>query len=440
MDSYDVVVIGAGTAGLKAAKVLKKHEANYLIIEKGEGGTLCADTGCMPSKALIEAANSFYERKKFDTYGIEGAEHVIADIPVIFKRVRTLRDGFVRNVREGMKEHSVLHGKAQFTGPNTLQVGGKKIRADHILICTGSSPRIPDVFKDLEDQILTTDTIFEQEDLPPSLAVIGMGSAGSEFSQALARLGIEVFAVQRSDKIAGIQDADVNKVAQDILRQDMRLYMNTEVKKAEPFNSHYRLYAGEHVIEVSGILVCAGRIPNVHDLGLENIDIKLGDDGVPDFDPETLQIDNTPIYIAGDVNNDRPLQHEAADEGERAAKHALGLLKKKPERNVPLRITFTNPPMAVIGSEGEIEGISSYEQQGRATLKQDNKGVAKLYANADKRITGAALMSPASEHIAQFLILAVQQRLNAQELLDLPFYHPTLEEGLRGAIVDIVGR
>ena len=180
MDSYDVVVIGAGTAGLKAANVLKENSADYLIVEKGDGGTLCADTGCMPSKAIIEVANAYHARKKFDAYGIEGAGHVIADIPSILYHVRSLRNGFVEQVQQGMKDHPVLYGQAQFADQNTLQVGDPKIRAEKIIICTGSIPRLPEIFTDIKDQVLTTDMLFEQEDLPPSLAVIGMGSIGAE--------------------------------------------------------------------------------------------------------------------------------------------------------------------------------------------------------------------------------------------------------------------
>ncbi|MFP4098893.1 MAG: dihydrolipoyl dehydrogenase, partial [Alphaproteobacteria bacterium] len=434
MDFYDVAVIGAGTAGLKAAQLLKDNNANYVIVEKGEGGTLCADTGCMPSKALIEAAHAFHVRKRLDTLSVDDLRCVIADIPSVLEHVRTLRDGFVKGVREGMKAHPVIYSQARFVDEHTLHVGDKTIRAEKILICSGSTPRIPSVFDAVKDHVLTTDTLFEQEDLPPSLAVVGVGSIGAEMGQALARLGVEIFVLEPGEAVAGISDGEVNAAAQDILKNEMRLYMNTHVTKAERFNGCFRLLTNRNTIEVSGVLVSAGRVPNVHGLGLETLSIDLGDDGVPEFDRQSMQIGDMPIYIAGDVNNERSLQHEAAAEGERAARHALGLCKDKPERDIPLAITFTDPPKAFVGRSGALRGAASYENQGRATLMQEDYGVAKLYAAKDGVLTGAEMIAPAADHMAHFLLLAVHNKMNAKDLLDMPFYHPTLEEGLRKAL------
>jgi dihydrolipoamide dehydrogenase len=438
MESYDFVVIGAGTAGLRAAKTLKKHGANYLIIEKGKGGTLCADTGCMPSKTLIDIAKNIHIGEKLGELVVGGAQHIFADIPSVLAYVRNLRDKFVESAIEETKEHPVLYGAAKFLDMNTLMVGNEqKIRADKILICTGSSPRMPKAFESIKDRVLTTDTLFEQENLPPSIAVVGLGSIGAEMGQALARLGIEVFAIERTENIAGIADADINIIAQEILQKEMRLYMGVSVTKAERFNSHFRLQAGNKTLEVSGILVSTGRDPNLGGLDLEQLDIPFSEKGLQEVDPQTLQIKGTSIYIAGDANGMRPLQHEAGYEGRIAALHALELLKKKPERNVPLAITFTDPPIAFVGEESEREALVSYISQGRAVMMGEAQGGAKLYASRDGTLKGAELITPAADHLAHFLLIAIQQKLKVSDLLDTPFYHPTLEEGLRGALADI---
>lgn len=440
--SYDVIILGAGSAGLRAAKVCKKNGFKYLLIEKGKGGTLCASKGCMPSKALIEAANIYHTHDKFKDFHISAASQINIDIPAILQDVRDMRDEFVEGVIEGMQEHPVLHGAAKFLDAHTVRVGDKEYSAKNIIICTGSKPRIPDIFKDLEDQILTTDSLFEQDDLPDSMAVIGMGSIGAEMGQALARLGIKISAFQTSDSVMGITDKNINQKAIELLKKDMQLHMNVDIEKCTFSDNRYTLSTEHETIGVSGILVCAGRVSNLEGLGLENLDIDLSDDGVPDFDKETLKIKGHSIYVAGDANDYKSLLHEAAHEGTVAAQHALGVETSK--RHTPLAITFTHPSYAAVGNtdcddETDTTGAASYDNQARARMKGENFGLVKIHAARESGVlSGAEILAPAGEHLAHFLYLAIENEMRAQDLLDLPFYHPTLEEGLRPALKDIV--
>jgi len=445
MHNYDVIIIGAGTAGLSAAKVLKKEGASYLLVEQGEGGTLCAKAGCMPSKALIEVANTYHERKKFPGFGIRGYRHVYSDIRQVLAHVRKMRDSFVNGVLEGMKDHPVIHGKARFLSPDTIEVNGETYRADKILICTGSTPHIPEPFKPYKDDILTTDNLFEQETLPESLAVIGLGSVGMEMGQALARLDIEVFGLDPGETLAGIHDPAVNETAQDIMSREIRLYQGYEITEVSQHDDHsFRIITDRHKVETSAVLVCAGRRPYLDGLDLEALDLECDDNGVPLYDSETLKIENHDIYIAGDVNADRAILHEAADEGEIAARHALGL-NSVPGRSEKMEIVFTDPAIIRVGqSFDEIEeqgaqiGEVSYDDQGRARLMGKNKGTARIYAEKETdRIIGAEMMAPAAEHMAHLLALAANQNMSAQDMLDMPIYHPVLEEGLRKALATV---
>lgn len=445
MGSYDVIIIGAGTAGLSAAKVLKKYGAKYAIIEQSEGGTLCAKTGCMPSKSLIEAANAYHAREKFDNFGIEGGENVTANIPRILQHVRNLRDGFVKGVLEGMKDEPIIRGHARFTDTvPSVEVNGEQYDADAVIICTGSHPHIPQPFKHIQSEILTTDNFFEQKDLPKSLAVVGLGSTGVELGQALARLGVEIYGLEPSGKLAGIEDPVINEAAKSILAQDFAIDLEIEIEQAARTQSGFVLKAKDKIIEAAGILVAAGRIPNLKNLGLENTGMKLDENSIPAYDKITMQVEGHTVYIAGDANADRALQHEAAAEGRIAALHAIGM-GNEAARNVPLAITFTDPPTAFVGKEYEADeaqnlssGKASYRNQSRAKMMEENRGRVRLYADPDNhRLTGATLMAPAADHMAHLLALAIQKNMTAQELLDMPFYHPVLEEGLRGALGEL---
>ncbi|MDB2414816.1 FAD-dependent oxidoreductase [Rickettsiales bacterium] len=233
MQKYDLLIIGAGTAGLSAAKEASKHTNNFAIIENGPIGTLCARVGCMPSKALIKAASVYDQSTKLDKFGIKGGASIFPDIPEILQNVRNLRDNFVNSVRESMNNYNVINAKATFVEPNIIDIGNKKIQADKIIICTGSKTYIPNEFRAYEADIITTDSLFEQKDLPKNMAVIGLGNIGAETGQALARLGISIKAFGRSNIIAGITDEEINKTAQEILKEDLSLHLNSSIENIE---------------------------------------------------------------------------------------------------------------------------------------------------------------------------------------------------------------
>lgn len=442
MKQYDVLIIGAGTAGLSAAKVLKKHGAKYAIIEQNAGGTLCAKTGCMPSKALIDAANTYHARKNFHEFGIEGSEELSVNIPRVLQHVRNLRDGFVKGVLDSMKGEPVIRGHARFIdAAPTVQVDDKQYRADAVIICTGSHPRIPEPFKQFESEIFTTDNIFEQKDLPQTMAFVGLGNTGVEFAQAFARLGVDIHAIEASATLAGIADPQINKTAKDILSREFQIDLEMNIEEVRYTQSGFELKSKDKILEAERIFISVGRVPNLKNMGLENAGMTLDEDGIPAFDKITMQVKDNPVYIAGDVNADRAVQHEAANEGKIAALHAIGKGDEK-ARDVQMKIGFSDPPIASIGKSRDdtnpdnmITGQASYQNQGRAKMMGENEGQIRIYADPGNHcILGAQLMAPAADHTAHLLALAVQKSMTVQELLDMPFYHPTLEEGLRSAL------
>ena len=158
----DVIIIGSGTAGLSALREVRKKTGDFLLVNDGSWGTTCAATGCMPSKALVEAANAFHRRHDFEAFGLSGAESVLVDIPAVLARVRRLRDDFVKGpekVRDDLGPRAIS-GRASLLGPDRVAVEGREIAARRIILATGSRPVVPRDWARFGDQILTTDNLF----------------------------------------------------------------------------------------------------------------------------------------------------------------------------------------------------------------------------------------------------------------------------------------
>lgn len=439
----DTAIIGAGTAGLAALREVRKQTDDFVIINDGPYGTTCARAGCMPSKALIEAAKAYRRRVNFDAFGIRGASALAIDRPAVLERVRRLRDEFVAGTLKatsGLGERNIP-GRARFEAPDTLAVDDRRIRAERIIIATGSRPHVPEAWRALGDRVLTSDTLFEQRDLPPRMAVIGLGVIGAELGQALARLDIEVSAFGAPERIAGITDPEIRAEALAILEQEFAIHLGSRAELVLE-DVGLRVTAGDASVLVDQALVAAGRRPNLDGLGLERLGIPLDERGRPPFDPETLQVADLPVFLAGDVNGRSPLLHEAADDGHIAGLNAAAKTAACHRRRTPLQIVFTDPGIARVGlpfssldPDATLTGAVSFARHGRARTAETNQGALRVYAERDSgRLLGAELCAPEGEHLAHLIALAIQRELTVPEFLGMPFYHPVIEEGLRTAL------
>ena len=317
MREVDVAILGAGSAGLFAMSQVKRETDNYVLINGGELGTTCARVGCMPSKVLIQVAEDFHRKSIFEREGIDGAEELSVDVPASMEHVQDLRDVFVDKtlgVTDGMDEAHLIDGYAKFVSNDTIEVNGEQIKAKSIIIATGSTPIVPAPWQDFADDIITTDEFFELEDLPASMTVIGLGSIGLEIGQSLHRLGVKVAAVDQLTTIARLDDDKVSDIAIATIGREFPLWLG-DPAVLEKVENGIQVSAGENQIVVDKVLASLGRKPNLENLNLEATDIKLDENGIPVFDPLTMQLEGLPIFIAGDVDADRPLLHEAGHEG-----------------------------------------------------------------------------------------------------------------------------
>jgi len=453
----DVAIIGSGTAGMGAYRAALEHTDSIAMIESGPYGTTCARVGCMPSKLLISAADAAHHARHTDQFGV-GVAGVRVDGRAVLERVRRERDrfvGFVIESVEGFKAEHRIRGYARFKDDHTLLIDDHtELKAKRIVIATGSRPNVPNILAEAGDRLLVNDDVFELEDLPESVVVFGPGVIGLELGQALSRLGVRVKLIGRGDTVGSLKDPEIKAYAKRTFQDEFDLVLNAKLERVRRVPAGVEVdYIDEHGVAVndtfSYLLAATGRTANVDGLGLENTSVLLDKRGVPVFDHYTMQTQPEHIFMAGDANNELPLLHEAADEGRIAGANAGRFPDVRAgHRRTPLGVVFSEPQIANVGlsvsavkARGEgcyAVGEVSFEGQGRSRVMGKNKGLLKVYAEQGTGLfLGAEMFGPAAEHVGHLLAWAAQQRLSVSEILDMPFYHPVIEEGVRTAFRDV---
>jgi len=452
--SVDIVVIGAGTAGLAAYRAATAQRKRTLLIEGGVHGTTCARVGCMPSKLLIAAADAAHATSRYPQFGLQLDGTVRTDGRAVMERVKRERDRFVSFVLEGvdaMPASDHIRGNARFVDDRTLQLDDHTtIAFGSVVIATGSKPSIAPFLRGLGDRLIVNDDVFDWDELPRSVAIFGPGVIGLELGQALHRLGVRVLLFGRSGHIGPFSDPEIREYATRTFAAELALDASADIRSPERSGDAVLLrYRGSDGAErserVDYVIAATGRAPNILGLGLERTTLALDATGVPLYDRTTMQCGAQPIFIAGDASDDRPLLHEAADEGRIAGENAA----RFPDvaaglRRTPLGIVFTDPQLAMTGARHAdlapgtfVTGGVSFENQGRSRMMLRNIGLLHVYADiATGRIAGAEMIGPDAEHIAHLLAWAIQAEMTVSRALDMPFYHPVIEEGLRTALRD----
>ncbi|SFR82295.1 dihydrolipoamide dehydrogenase [Marinobacter daqiaonensis] len=453
----EVAILGAGTAGMSAYRVARKHTDSVVMIEGGPYGTTCARVGCMPSKLLIAASEAAHDARRAGLFGIRPG-NVKVDGRAVMERVRQERDRFVDFVLDAVddfpEEHKI-RGYARFLSPHVLQVDDShEIEAERVVIATGSRPNVPDFLKSAEDRLVVNDDIFEWEDLPSSVAVFGPGVIGLELGQALSRLGVRVRMFGVGGGVGPIQDEEIRECALEAFNQEFPLDPDADTKKVERTGDGVAITfvdgeRGEVTETFDYLLAATGRRPNVDGLDIQNANLELDDRGMPYYEHYTLRCGDSHVFIAGDATADLPLLHEAADEGRIAGENAAFYPKVRVGlRRTPLAVVFTDPQIATVGKtiqqvdedcRGRFAvGFVSFQGQGRSRVIGKNRGLLRVYGEHGSGLfMGAEMFGPAAEHIGHLLAWAAQSRMTVTDMLDMPYYHPVIEEGLRTALRDL---
>lgn len=454
--SFDLAIIGAGTAGMAAYEAASAHGLRIALIESGPYGTLCARQGCMPSKLLLAAAEVAQQTRSARRFGIH-ADLMRIDGEAVMQRVHEERRRFVDHVIDQVRQWPAttrLKGRARFVDAHHLAVGEETITADRFVIATGSEPVVPtDWRQSLGSRLVTSDDVFDWTDLPRSLAVIGAGAIGLELAQAYSRLGVRVILLHKDAHVGPLTDPIVQARATDLIGQQLDTHLSSQVLamslEGQRVNLSYATRGQMLRTQVDHVLVAMGRRPVLGDLNLEAAGLSLDEHGhLGKVDPHTGRVGQSHFFVAGDARGVHSVLHEAALSGriagDNAARFPAIQARKLP---TPMAIVFCDPQMIMVGQTfhelrdrggSVVSGMASFEDQGRSRIMGRTGGVIRLYADKVREVLlGAEMVGPGAEHIAHLLAWAIEHEVDIRQLRNSPIYHPVLEEGIKPALREI---
>ncbi|MBH0022873.1 NAD(P)/FAD-dependent oxidoreductase [Salinibacterium sp. SWN248] len=446
---WDLIVIGSGSAGIVASKTAARFGARVLLVERHRLGGDCLWTGCVPSKSLIAAAHAAHVARTSERFGVI-AENVTVD----FARAM----GHVQDAVATIEPHDsveafaefgieVAHGDARFTGRHSLEIDGTRHTFVQAVIATGTVPRVPSFPGADSVQILTSDTIWELDELPQRLVVLGGGAIGSELGQAMARLGSDVTIVNRSSRILPGEEERASAVLHATFERDGITMLHNrsavEVVSSDGLSGELVLDDGTRV-PFDRLLAAIGRTPNLDTLSPETAGVAITDQGYVDVDA-SLRTTNKHIWSAGDVAGLPKFSHVAGVSGSTAGTNAiLGLRRKFNDAVVP-RVTFTSPEIAAVGltAADAVEGkhrvfTGEHSATDRAIAEGDDDGFAQIVVNSGGRVLGGTIVGPRAGESLGELTVAVSAKLSTSTLASATHAYPTFTDALwNAAIADV---
>ena len=440
---FDGIVIGGGSAGYAAARTLVTGGARIAVVEGGRDvGGLCILRGCMPTKALLQAAALRQAIRAAEDWGIH-AGPVTVDVPALFARKDALIGEFAdyrrRQLEDGRWEF--IRSKARFTGPNSIQLDdGRTVTARHFVIATGSEIAAPPVPGLAEAGYLDSDSALQLTRLPESLVMLGGGAVALEFAQFFARLGTKVTVVQRSAQVLRGWDADVAAELEAALRAEgLQVVTGThlhEVRNSEGGRIVRLDHAGTPVeLRAEAVFHALGRTPAT-DLNLEAAGVQREASG--HIRTNACQRTTAPhIFAAGDCCGPHEIVHIAIQQGEVAARNILGADEESDHRLL-LSVVFTDPQVAVVGwgeeaarqaGEDVLSARYPFNDHGKSMILGSRHGFVKLLARRRTgELLGGACVGPEAGELIHEVTVALARRMTTGEFAALPHYHPTLAE------------
>ncbi len=438
----NLVVIGAGSAGLVSAYIAAAIKAKVTLIEKHKMGGDCLNTGCVPSKALIRSAKFLSHAKRSREFGVTGAE-VTFNFADVMERVQQKiklvepHDSVERYTGLGV---DCIQGDATITSPWTVEVNGQIIHTPSIIIAAGAEPYIPPIEGSENVNFFTSDTIWGIRELPQKLIVIGGGPIGCELVQAFGRLSSQVTHVHRGSRLMPKEDEDISAmIAERFSEEGINVCTEHTPLRFEGDNTLVCQHNDEEVyFEFDAVLFAVGRKARTAGYGLENLGIGLGEHNTIDTN-EFLQTRYPNIYACGDVAGPYQFTHTAAHQAWYASVNALlGFKKFKSDYSVIPWCTFTEPEVARVGlneQEARQQGIAyeittyGIDDLDRAIADEEDHGVVKVLTEPGKdRILGVTIAGEHAGDLISEFILAMRHNLGLNKILGTIHIYPTLAE------------
>lgn len=447
-ECYNLVVIGAGTAGLICAAGAAVLGAKVALIERHLMGGDCLNAGCVPSKGVISASRALHTARNSAEFGVMDGEKTGFDFDVAMERMRRIRADIshhdsAKRFRDELGV-DVFIGDGRFNGPDSVEVGGKILRFKKAAVCTGARAAAPPIPGMEEAGYLTNETVFALTELPPRLAVIGAGPIGCELAQAFSRFGSKVTLIEAGPHILGREDRDAAEILQNRLINegiDLQLGVRITGVVKQDTSSVLQLERNGQLIEVAAdqILVGVGRAPNIEGLGLDAAGVRHDHGGVTVDD--RLQTTNPDIYAAGDICSPYKFTHAADAQARILIANALFKGRQKVSGLVIPWCTYTDPEIAHVGMnerDAEARGIKTttltipLSQVDRAVLDGEAEGFARVHLHkGTDRILGATIVARhAGEMINQFT-LAITNGLGLGAIAKTVHPYPTQAEAIK---------
>lgn len=449
-EEYDLVIIGAGSAGLPAAGLAHELGARVVLVEAARIGGDCTWTGCVPSKALLQAARVAHLTRTADRYGIPAREPVV-DLAAVMSEVkaavaRVYESESVERLRAAGLE--VVLGPARFLDPHTIEAGGRRLRGRHFLVCTGAEPEIPAVDGLEVTPHLTYLDIYDLSSLPGRLAVLGSGPVGCELAQAFCRLGSKVTLLESADRLLPIAPPEVGDILVEAFEEEgMEVQTAVDVRAVRRAADGVVLSTTGGELAADRLLVAGGRRPRTARLDLDLAGVRLAG-GAIEVDG-SLRTSQPHIYAAGDVTGSFQFTHYAGWQGFQAARNALlpgssGGLRE----TVPWAV-FTDPEVAQVGSQtGELHEwpLARHDRAQAAGLR---RGLVRVYSDQQGHVTGAVICLEAAAELVNELAVAIEARLKLKDLASVIHVYPSFgfplqqlaaEASVRGSLGGLRGR
>ncbi len=452
---YHTIVIGAGAAGIVVAKGLAKAGKKVLLVEKGSYGGDCANFGCIPSKALLASANVAHEVWRSSIFGIDMEMYNFRSSRVL-DRVRQVveevRSKYTPPVLKDLGIETVT-GNSSFKDPYTIQIDGRAITAQNIVIATGTHPHIPLIAGLSDVPYHTSQTLFSMKEIPSSIAIVGGGQIGCELAQGFKRLGSSVVLIEKGDVLLKNEEPEAYKAIQSVLiKEGVEIYLAHELSSVHRDGDKNVLTvknrAGDRTYEfrVQELMIACGREPNLKELNLEEAGITYSEKGI-DHDAYG-RCSRSHIWVVGDVSGDSLFTHSAANNARRVLMNillpALFMRKMDSKQAIPRTISC-DPEVASIGLT-EKEAIEQYgnkkiiayyvplSEADRAICEARSDGFVKIVAKRlSGKILGATIVSPIGADMVLEISCAMRDGANLRKISDLIHPYPTYSQIIQKA-------
>ena len=450
-DQYDLVTIGGGTAALVASLGVAGIGGRAALIEQSKVGGDCLWTGCVPSKAILSAAATAHSMRTADRHGLDPVQPNV-DLAKVMATVRwaqAIIEPHDSPERLGAHGVEVVNGRGQFTGPGRIEVGGRVLSFRAALIATGSRPIVPPIPGLADANPLTSDTIWDLNELPERLVVLGGGPIGCELGQAFARLGSAVTIVEALPTLVPTYSTDVGEFLADSLKAegvDVRTGVRAESVTETETGWELQLRDGV-AVGFDQILVAVGRRPNTENLGLERVGVNTDERGYVVVDSRMATAGDH-IYAAGDVTGKMPFTHVAAYQARLVVTNAMLRSRRTTNYDKIPWVTFTDPEIARVGldagaarqrwgSKAVIQRYN-YDQLDRAVTHGTNRGWAELVGDPKRRLVGATVVGQAAGESIAELTAWIANGSKIDAVSTTVHAYPTFAEGPSRAADDVL--